>query len=103
MKSGTFFSTELFSAISHSLSNPNESDSIELGDKVKFQGGENPIYLGKFIDLLNTSYFLTRTDQHTIASIELARLPGLGNLLNQPPVIELQALGINGDIRRVVF
>ncbi|MDQ2995619.1 MAG: hypothetical protein M3R61_00975, partial [Chloroflexota bacterium] len=49
---------------------------VDLVDKMaKFQGQEEPLYLGKYIDLLNSSYILTTHSIPIATSINLLSIP----------------------------
>lgn len=102
MKPGEFFSDDIPRRVTAALLDPASTHGVDLVDKIKFQGIEAPLYLGKFFDLLNMKYVLATTDSQVIDQINITKLPSIAALLQQNQATAIQTLSINSEVRQGV-
>lgn len=100
MKPGEFFSEDIPRRITTAFLDPANSHGVELVEKIKLQGTEIPLYLGKFFDLLNMRYILATNDRQTVDQISIATLPSITSLLKDQYGTTVQTLTSGDTVRQ---
>jgi hypothetical protein len=101
LEPGQYVSIEALERVGKTMSTPPEVRKPELADVpnriTQLQGIEYPLYLGKYIDLLNTSFFVTTNNIPLITSLNLLTLNDHSSGV-QPPPFAGQLLTLNNEL-----
>jgi hypothetical protein len=101
LEPGQYVSIEALERVGKMMSTPPEIRKPEMVDVpnrvTQLEGIEYPLYFGKYIDLLNTSFFVTTNNIPLITSLNLLTLDDHSSGVQPPPFVG-QLLALNNEL-----